>query len=99
MVQRVLTDNAFAYRHGTAWKTLLAERGIRPMFIKPHCPWTNGKVERFNRTLQTEWAYRRPFTSNQQRRDALTSWLVEYNQHRPHRALGGLPPISRLSPT
>ena len=99
VVQRVLTDNAFAYRHGAAWKALLTERGIRPMFIKPHCPWTNGKVERFNRTLQTEWAYQQPFTSNQQRRDALTKWLVEYNQHRPHRALGDLPPISRLSPT
>ncbi len=69
------------------------------MFIKPHCPWTNGKVERFNRTLQSEWAYRQPFLSNQQRRDALTTWLVEYNHHRPHRALDGLPPISRLSTT
>ncbi len=55
-------------------------------------------MERFNRTLQSEWAYRQPFLSNQQRRDALAAWLVEYNQHRPHRALGNLPPISRLSP-
>ncbi len=99
MVQRVLTDNAFAYRHGAAGKALLADRGIPPIFIKPHCPWTNGKVERFNRTLQTEWADRQPFLSNQQRRDALATWLVEYNQQRPHRALGGLPPISRLSTT
>ena len=62
-------------------------------------PVGEGKVERFNRTLQTEWAYQQPFISNQQRRDALTKWLVEYNQHRPRRALGDLPPINRLSPT
>ncbi len=55
-------------------------------------------MERFNRTLQSEWAYRQPFLSNQQRRDALAAWLVEYNEQRPHRALGNLPPISRLSP-
>ena len=53
-VERVMTDNALAYRHGTAWRRLLAERGIAQIFIRPHCPWTNGKVERFNRTLQTE---------------------------------------------
>lgn len=99
VVQRVMTDNAFAYRHGNAWKALLAHRGIRQIFIKPHCPWTNGKVERFNRTLQTDWAYQQPFTSNTQRRQALTRWLVEDNEHRPHRALNGHPPISRVSPT
>ena len=42
----------------------MAALGAEQRFIKPHCPWTNGKVERFNRTLQTEWAYRQPFTSN-----------------------------------
>ena len=64
VVQRVMTDNALAYRHGRSWKALLADCGIRQIFIKPHCPWTNGKVERFNRTLQTDWAYKQPFTSN-----------------------------------
>ena len=61
--------------------------------------WQNGKVERFNRTLQTEWAYRQPFTSNQQRTEALDPWLDHYNTGRRHSALGGKPPISRLQPT
>jgi transposase InsO family protein len=98
-VQRVITDNAFTYRHSTAWKQVLTDRGVKQMFIKPHCPWTNGKVERFNRTLQVEWAYNQPWTSNQHRRDALTGWLNHYNQTRPHTALNGHPPISRLSTT
>ena len=98
-VERVMTDNAFAYRHGHSWKQLLADRGIRHIFIKPHCPWTNGKVERFNRTLQVEWAYRRPWTSNEQRRRGLSRWLQHYNHRRPHTALKGRPPISRVSTT
>ena len=56
------------------------------MFIRPHCPWTNGKVERFNRTLQTEWAYRRSFTSNAARTAALAPWLEHYNTRRRHTA-------------
>jgi transposase InsO family protein len=98
-VQRVMTDNAFAYRHGRIWKQVLAERGVKHIFIKPHCPWTNGKVERFNRTLQVEWAYQRPWTSNAQRRHALARWLQHYNTRRPHTALQGRPPISRVSTT
>ncbi|MBN9173578.1 MAG: transposase, partial [Microbacterium sp.] len=62
-------------------------------------PWQNGKVERFNRTLQTEWAYRQPFTSNDDRTAALDPWLEHYNTGRRHSALGGNPPISRLQPT
>jgi transposase InsO family protein len=98
-IERVLTDNAFAYRHSTAFKTAAAAAGARQKFIKPHCPWTNGKVERLNRTLQTEWAYRRVYTSNTERAAALQPWLTDYNYHRPHTALRGQPPISRLSPT
>jgi transposase InsO family protein len=97
-IERVITDNAFAYRHSTAFKTAIAELGAEQRFIKPHCPWTNGKVERFNRTLQTEWAYRRIYTSNTRRANALPRWLQEYNNHRPHTALAGQPPISRVSP-
>jgi transposase InsO family protein len=97
-VERVITDNAFAYRHSRAFHTAVTALGADQRFIKPHCPWTNGKVERFNRTLQTEWAYRRVYTSNTQRAAALPRWLNEYNQHRPHTALAGQPPISRLSP-
>lgn len=98
-IERVMTDNAFAYRHSAAFQAAVADLGARQKFIRPHCPWQNGKVERFNRTLQTEWAYRQPFTSNQQRRDALAPWLEHYNTERRHTALEGQPPTSRVSPT
>lgn len=95
----VMTDNHWSYTKNRSLRELLAERGIDHLLIKPHCPWQNGKVERFNRTLQAEWAYRQVFTTNQQRSDALAPWLDDYNYQRRHHALGGLPPISRLSPT
>jgi len=98
-IERVMTDNAFAYRHGRAFIAAVADVGAVQKFIKPHCPWQNGKVERFNRTLQTEWAYRHVFTNNQARRDALAPWLHTYNTERRHSALSGLPPLSRVSPT
>lgn len=98
-IERVMTDNAFAYRHGRAFINAVAALGAKQVFIKPHCPWQNGKVERFNRTLQNEWAYRHVFLSNQARRDALAPWLNTYNTERRHSALGALPPTSRLSPT
>jgi len=93
-VRELMTDNAWAYRWSL--RQLCAEHQIRQIFIKPHCPWQNGKVERLNRTLQTEWAYRQVFTSNQHRADALADWVEYYNTQRRHSALGGLPPISRL---
>ena len=98
-IERVMTDNAFAYRYGTTFLAVIASLGARQKFIRPHCPWQNGKVERFNRTLQVEWAYHQPFTTNQERRDALAPWLEHYNTERRHTALGGQPPTSRLSPT
>ncbi len=66
-------------------------------FIRPHRPQTNGKVERFNRTLLEEWAYVRPYTSNQRRARTLTIWLHTYNYHRAHTSLGLLPPVSRVN--
>ena len=95
-VERLMTDNAWAYRWSL--RELCATRDIRQVFIRPHCPWQNGKVERFNRTLQTEWAYRQVFTSNAERRAALDPWLEHYNTERRHSALGGQPPINRLAP-
>ena len=95
-IERVMTDNAFAYRYSTDVKRVCAALGARQKFIKPHCPWQNGKVERLNRTLATEWAYRQPFTTNDQRTAALAPWLEHYNTDRRHSALGGKPPISRL---
>lgn len=98
-IERVMTDNAFAYRNGRAFIATCATLGARQVFIRPHCPWQNGKVERFNRTLLREWAYARPFFDNAERAAALPDWLEHYNSRRRHSALGGLPPISRLSTT
>jgi len=98
-IERVITDNHFSYRRSTDVKNAMTALGATHKFIKPHCPWQNGKVERFNRTLATEWAYRQVFTSNDERAAALAPWLQEYNTRRRHTALKGLPPITRLSPT
>jgi transposase InsO family protein len=96
-VRRVLTDNAKVYRLGTDWGWVCAAWQLKRRFTKPACPWTNGKAERFNRTLLTEWAYARPWTSNQLRRRGLDRFLLHYNTRRGHSALGGRPPISRLA--
>lgn len=96
-IERLMTDNALAYRYSL--RAVCADHDIKQKFIKPHCPWQNGKVERLNRTLATEWAYRRVFTSNDARAAALAPWLEHYNTERRHSALGGKPPISRLLPT
>jgi len=98
-VERLISDNHYSYRRSNQVRDLLAARGITHKFIRPHSPWQNGKGERFNRTLQTEWAYHQPFATNTARTDALAPWLNHYNTERRHTALGGKPPISRLSPT
>jgi transposase InsO family protein len=98
-VSQVLTDNAKNYLISTTFRDTAAELHITQLFIRPHCPWQNGKVERFNRTLQTEWAYRQVYETNDARSAALAPWLEHYNHHRRHTALGGKPPISRVSPT
>jgi len=98
-IDEVMTDNHWSYTHSNAFAAHLSDLHAKHITIRPHCPWQNGKVERFNRTLQTEWAYAQVFTTNQARHDALAPWLDTYNNHRRHSALGGQPPISRLSPT
>jgi len=98
-IDTVMTDNAWNYTHSIALRELLDATDINHITIKPHCPWQNGKVERFNRTLQTEWAYRTVFDSNDQRTAALAPWLEHYNTRRRHTALGGLTPVSRLTRT
>lgn len=98
-ITAVMTDNHFSYKLSTDMAAAISTLGAKHIFIKPHCPWQNGKVERFNRTLQTEWAYRQVFYSNTERTDALAPWLDYYNNRRRHSALGGKPPITRLSPT
>ena len=96
-VERLMTDNAWAYRWSL--RDICAERGIRQKFIKPHCPWQNGKAERYNRTLAVEWAYRQIWTTNDARTQALAPWLEHYNTERAHSALAGLTPLARVSPT
>lgn len=94
-VERVLTDNGPCYR-SKQWQQTLATTGVAHKRTRAHRPQTNGKVERFNRTLLDEWAYARTYYSNQQRAQALPEWLHTYNHHRGHTALGGHPPASRI---
>ncbi|WP_353987257.1 IS481 family transposase [Ruicaihuangia caeni] len=98
-IREVMTDNAKNYTVSTAFQTQLHAVGATHITTRPHCPWQNGKAERFNRTMQEYWAYRAPYISNQHRADALAPWLEHYNYARPHTACGGRPPISRVSPT
>jgi transposase InsO family protein len=96
-IERLITDNAKNYRISRDFAAAAAAMGARQKFIRPHCPWTNGKVERFNRTLGTEWAYSRVFASNDQRSALLPSWLEHYNLERPHLGIGGRSPIERVN--
>jgi transposase InsO family protein len=91
-VQRLMTDNAWAYVHRLDLRELLAANGARHVRTRPWRPQTNGKVERFNRILLDEFAYATPYQSNQDRVDALPAWIAEYNRDRHHYGLGGLTP-------
>ncbi|WP_120339544.1 IS481 family transposase [Cryobacterium soli] len=95
-VERVLSDNGSAYR-SHHWRDTCAQLGIAPKKTRPYRPQTNGKIERFHRTLAEGWAFRRMYSTESARRNALPGWLHEYNHHRPHTAIGGHPPISRLT--
>jgi transposase InsO family protein len=94
---RVLTDNARVYRAGRGWTQACTDLGISRRSTRPHCPWTNGKAERFNRTLLDEFAYARPWLFNTDRLAALDDWVHAYNTQRAHSAIGGHPPITRLT--
>lgn len=95
-IERILTDNGNGYR-SLAWKARCAELGITHTRTRPYHPATNGKVERFNRTLLDEWAYAQLWTSDEARAATLDHWLHRYNHHRCHTALGGQPPASRVT--
>ena len=95
-VEQVLTDNGSCYR-SLAWRDLLSAHGIKHKRTRPYRPQTNGKVERFNRTLLCEWAYAKHYRTESTRRAALPRWLHIYNHHRPHTALRGHPPASRVT--
>ena len=95
-IERVMTDNARNYTGSRAFADALAELGARHKRTRPYRPQTNGKAERFNRTLLDEWAYAREYTTNDDRLAAFPEWLDQYNHHRPHTALGGLTPMEFL---
>jgi transposase InsO family protein len=94
--EAVMTDNAFVYRHGRRFNELLDRHGIKHILTPPYTPRWNGKVERFIRTLQDEWAYSRTWTSSSARARSLQSFIRYYNRARPHSSLDGRPPISRV---
>jgi len=96
IIERLMTDNGPGYRsklHRRACQAL----GIRHLFTRPYRPRTNGKAERFIRTLLDGWAYKRPYATSAERRGALGAFLTHYNAHRPHRSLGGQTPFERLA--
>ena len=96
-VQRVLTDNGSCYR-SHAFRDALGEH-VTHKWTRPYRPQTNGKVERFNRTLLDEWAYATVYLSEADRAAAYPDWLHHYNHHRGHTALKGKPPASRVGVT
>jgi transposase InsO family protein len=94
--ERVLSDNGSAYK-SHLWAATCAELGIAPKKTRPYRPQTNGKIERFHRTLAEGWAFKRFYNSEHARRAALPAWIHEYNHHRPHTAIGKATPITRLT--
>jgi transposase InsO family protein len=95
-VERVMTDNGSPYRsavHAIACRAL----GVRHLRTRPRRPQTNGKAERFIRTMLAGWAYGAIYSSSRERTAALDGWLFTYNHHRPHRSIGRQPPINRLN--
>lgn len=95
-IERVLSDNGSCYR-STLWHSTCAELGVTPKKTRPYRPQTNGKIERFHRTLADNWAFNKLYPSETDRRAALPAWLHTYNHHRPHTAIGKVPPITRLT--
>jgi transposase InsO family protein len=95
-VERVLSDNGSAYK-SHHWRAVCAELGITPKRTRPYRPQTNGKIERFHRTLAEGWAFKKFYSSETARLAALPAWVHHYNHHRPHTAIGKVPPITRLT--
>jgi len=93
--ESVMTDNGSCYR--SSFSQFLTDLGIKHVRTRPYHPQTNGKVERFNQTLNQEWAYAATYASNEDRLATLPAWLHAYNCHRPHTSLGGAAPMARLN--
>ena len=98
-VQAVMSDNALCYARSSEFRDTLTELGARHILIPPRTPRWNGKIERFFRTLDTEWAHSRVWPNSTQRDRALSSFLRFYNRRRPHTAAGGRPPHHPRSPS
>jgi transposase InsO family protein len=95
-VERVLSDNGSCYT-SHLWRETCAELGITPKKTRPYRPQTNGKIERFHRTLAEGWAFKKFYNSESARLAALPAWIHHYNHHRPHSAIGKAAPITRLN--
>ena len=94
-VQRVLSDNGSCYR-SWLWRETCEDLGITAKRTRPYRPQTNGKIERFHRTLAEGWAFKKFYNSESARLAALPAWVHQYNHHRPHSAIGKAAPITRL---
>jgi transposase InsO family protein len=94
-IERVLTDNGTCFKQ--RWHDACSERGIRVRKTRPYRPQTNGKAERFIRTLLERWAYAYSYRNEAERAAALPDALDSYNRYRPHRALGGQTPLQRVN--
>ena len=94
-IERVMTDNGNGYI-SKRFNRLCEELGIRHIYTKPYTPKTNGKAERFIRTLKEQWAYGACYQTSAHRTRALQPWTNRYNRHRPHAGIGRQTPMSRL---
>jgi transposase InsO family protein len=94
--ERLMTDNAFTYTKNQSLRRLLRARAISHLKTRPYTPRTNGKVERYQQTLQREWAYALEYASSDARRASLPHWVNHYNERRSHSALGNRPPLARV---
>jgi transposase InsO family protein len=96
VIEEVISDNGPCYK-SNLWRETCRDLDIKPRRTRPYRPQTNGKIERFHRTLADGWAFARLYTSESARRNALRAGIHHYNHHRPHTATGNQPPISRLT--
>ena len=96
-IERVMTDNAFAYTKSRRFRATMTKLGARHLTTRPYRPRTNGKAERFIQTALREWLYGRPYPSSADRATAMPAWLHWYNHHRPHAGINAATPASRLN--